>query len=164
MCVKVQDSTTVTPVTVRLTTGGVTAVLTTASSAKIAARLGIGRALVGLCAAGGLAFVLIPLAAGSFAIAFLVITYLLFGFCALATNIIGISVLQAITPDRLLGRMNASRRFVVWGVIPLGGLTGGALGSHVGLRETMWFGAVGASLAFLPLLFSPVRQVVDPSS
>jgi MFS family permease len=126
---------------------------------KIAAKLGIGRTLVGLCAAGGLAFVLIPLASGSFAIAFLVVTYLLYGFCALATNIVGITLLQAITPDRLLGRMNASRRFVVWGVIPLGGLTGGALGSHVGLRETMWIGAVGASLAFLPLLFSPVRHV-----
>jgi hypothetical protein len=55
--------------------------------------------------------------------------------------------------------MNASRRFVVWGVIPLGGLAGGALGSKIGLRETLWIGAVGASLAFLPLLFSPLRLV-----
>jgi hypothetical protein len=77
------------------------------------------------------------------------------------SNINGISLLQSITPDRLLGRMNASRRFVVWGVMPLGGLIGGALGSHVGLRETMWIGAVGASLAFLWMLFSPVRLVVE---
>jgi predicted MFS family arabinose efflux permease len=45
--------------------------------------------------------------------------------------------------------------------MPLGGLIGGALGSHVGLRETMWMGAAGASLAFLWMVFSPVRLVAD---
>ncbi len=83
----------------------------------------------------------------------------MFGFCALVANITGISLVQATTPDRLLGRMNASRRFVVWGVIPLGGLAGGALGSHLGLRETMWIGAIGSSFAFLWVLFSPTRRV-----
>jgi MFS family permease len=102
---------------------------------------------------------LIPLASGTYAIPFLVIPQFTLGFCGLVANINGITLLQSITPDRLLGRMTASRRFVVWGVLPLGGLAGGALGSHVGLRETLWIGAVGASLAFLPLLFSPVRQV-----
>jgi MFS family permease len=129
------------------------------TATRIAGRFGIGRTLIVIAAAGGLAFVFIPLASGSHAFAFLVIAQLLFGFCALVTNIIAISLLQAITPDRLLGRMNASRRFVVWGVVPLGGLAGGALGSHLGLRETMWIGAVGASLAFLPMLFSPIRRV-----
>jgi len=138
--------------------GTLTAALT---ATRIAARFGIGRTFIGIAAAGGFAFVFIPLASGSFAFAFLVIALLVFGFCALVANIIGISLLQAITPDRLLGRMNASRRFVVWGVIPLAGLAGGALGSHLGLRETMWIGAVGASLAFLPLLFSPIRLVKE---
>jgi MFS family permease len=131
------------------------------TATKIATKFGIGRTLVGLAATSGLAFVLVPLASGSLAIPFLVAAYLVYGFSGLVLNITGISLLQAITPDRLLGRMNASRRFVVWGVIPLGGLTGGALGSHLGLRETMWIGAIGASLAFLPLLFSPTRQVVE---
>jgi MFS family permease len=131
------------------------------TATKIAGKLGIGRTLIGLAALSGLTFVLVPLAAASYAIAFLVTAYLVYGFAGLALNINGISLLQAITPDRLLGRMNASRRFVVWGVIPLGGLTGGALGSHLGLRETMWIGAIGTSLAFLPLLFSPLRQMGD---
>jgi hypothetical protein len=67
--------------------------------------------------------------------------------------------MQAITPDRLLGRMNASRRFLVWGVIPLGALVGGTLASTIGLRPTLFVGAIGASLAVLPLLFSPVRSL-----
>jgi MFS family permease len=131
------------------------------TATKIAGKLGIGRTLIGLAALSGLTFVLVPLAAASYAIVFLVTAYLVYGFAGLALNINGISLLQAITPDRLLGRMNASRRFVVWGVIPLGGLTGGALGSHLGLRETMWIGAIGTSLAFLPLLLSPLRQIRD---
>jgi MFS family permease len=126
---------------------------------RIARTFGIGWTLIGTAAAGGFAFLLIPLASGSLAIPLLVLAQLVFGFCAIVSNITGISLVQATTPDRLLGRMNASRRFVVWGVIPLGGLAGGALGSHLGLRETMWIGAVGASVAFLWLLSSPLRLV-----
>jgi hypothetical protein len=60
----------------------------------------------------------------------------------------------------MLGRANASRRFVVWGVIPFGGLVGGALGASIGLRETMVIGALGGALAVFPILLSPVRKVV----
>jgi predicted MFS family arabinose efflux permease len=128
---------------------------------RISRRFGIGWTLIATAASGGFAFLLIPLASGSDAIALLVLAQLVFGFSALVANITGISLVQAITPDRLLGRMNASRRFVVWGVIPLGGLAGGALGSHLGLRETMWIGAIGSSFAFLWVLFSPTRLVVE---
>ena len=55
--------------------------------------------------------------------------------------------------------MNASRRFLVWGVIPVGALVGGTLASTIGLRPTLFVGAIGASLAVLPLLFSPVRSL-----
>jgi MFS family permease len=116
--------------------------------------------MIGLGALGGVAWVFVPLASGSVAIPFLVLAQFVFGFCAIATNITGITLLQAITPDRLLGRMNASRRFVVWGVIPFGGLAGGALGSSIGLRPTLWLGAVGASVTFIPMLLSPVRRVI----
>ena len=55
--------------------------------------------------------------------------------------------------------MNASRRFVVFGINPLGALAGGGLASAVGLRGAMWVGALGASVAFLPLLLSSIRSV-----
>ncbi len=38
-------------------------------------------------------------------------------------NVNQVSFRQALTPDRLLGRMNATMRFLVWGTLPLGGLT-----------------------------------------
>ena len=84
---------------------------------------------------------------------------LVISFGGILFNVTAISLMQAITPDRLLGRANASRRFLVWGVIPLGDLAGGALASTIGLRETMFVGAIGAPLAVVPILLSPIRSL-----
>ncbi|WP_256333168.1 MFS transporter [Streptomyces sp. cf386] len=67
------------------------------------------------------------------------------------------SLQQALTPDRLLGRMNATARFVSWGGIPLGGLLGGVSGSVFGAAATLWIGAAGMTLSILPALLSPLR-------
>ncbi len=126
---------------------------------RVSRRLGIGPAMVGYAAIGGAAELLIPLARHGYAIPFIVAAQFVFGYCAVGANINGISLVQAITPDRMIGRATASRRFVVWGVIPIGGLTGGALGSAIGLRTALWVGAIGCALAFLPLLWSPLLHV-----
>jgi MFS family permease len=74
-------------------------------------------------------------------------------------NITQVSLRQAITPHRLLGRMNASMRFLVWGTMPIGSLLGGLLGEVIGLRMTLLVAALGGFLAVLPVLFSPVRHL-----
>jgi hypothetical protein len=48
---------------------------------------------------------------------------------------------------------------MVWGTIPIGTLLGGALGSTIGLRETIVVGAVGGGLAVLWIVFSPQRHL-----
>jgi MFS family permease len=126
---------------------------------RLGRRLGVGRALIVFSAAGGAAWLLVPAATRGSAIPLLVSAQVLSGFCAVATNVVGISIYQAITPGRLLGRMNASRRFVVWGIMPFGSLLGGALASEIGLRSTLWVAAAGSLVAFLPMLFSPWRGV-----
>jgi MFS family permease len=80
---------------------------------------------------------------------------------AVVYNVTQVSFRQRLTPDRLLGRMNATVRFVVWGVFPIGSLAGGALGSLLGARTTLWIGAGAACLAFLPVLLSPLRNMRD---
>jgi predicted MFS family arabinose efflux permease len=55
--------------------------------------------------------------------------------------------------------MNATMRFIVWGTIPIGGIVGGALGTAIGLRETIWIGAIGSLIAFLPVFLSPIRAL-----
>jgi MFS family permease len=126
---------------------------------RISRRFGLGPAMIGLATVGGAVFILIPLARDGYAIPFIVAAQFVFGFCALAANVNGISLVQTITPDRLLGRANASRRFAVWGVMPFGGLLGGALASAFGIRAALWVGAAGCALAVLPLLPSPLRHV-----
>jgi len=83
------------------------------------------------------------------------------GFSAGAViyNVTQVSFRQRLCPEHLLGRMNASMRFLVWGAMPLGGLLGGALGSAIGVRSTLLVAAIGQSLAFLWLFFSPLRSL-----
>ena len=56
--------------------------------------------------------------------------------------VVWVTLVQRLVPDRLLGRVGSVILLVAWGTIPLGALTGGALGSLVGLRETIAIGAV----------------------
>jgi MFS family permease len=74
-------------------------------------------------------------------------------------NITQVSFRQGLTPERLLGRMNATMRFLVWGTMPIGSLIGGILGQTVGVRTALWVGAIGGSLAFLPTFLSPLRTM-----
>ncbi|HEX5823861.1 MAG TPA: hypothetical protein VFY18_05300, partial [Candidatus Limnocylindrales bacterium] len=69
------------------------------------------------------------------------------------------SLRQAITPEHFLGRMNATMRFLVWGTIPIGSLIGAGLSEVIGVRPTIWVGALLSLLCFLPVFFSPVRHI-----
>ncbi|MGW7338988.1 MFS transporter [Streptomyces sp. NPDC054808] len=62
------------------------------------------------------------------------------------------SLQQSLTPDRLLGRMAATARFVSSGGVPLGGLLGGASGAAFGATGTLWIGASGMTLSAVPTL------------
>jgi predicted MFS family arabinose efflux permease len=74
-------------------------------------------------------------------------------------NITQVSFRQALTPDHLLGRMNATIRFLVWGTLPVGGLLGAVLGDWLGARTAVLIGTLGACLAFLPVFLSPLRRM-----
>ena len=70
------------------------------------------------------AMLLLGLAPTQHAVVYFVIAWLLFGFGGTIYNIDQVSLRQAITPHRMLGRMNASMRFMVWGTMPFGSLAG----------------------------------------
>jgi predicted MFS family arabinose efflux permease len=88
-------------------------------------------------------------AAGQFMVAVGIVVY----------NVTQVSFRQGLTPDHLLGRMNATMRFLVWGTMPLGGLAGGALGQWVGAREALAVAAAGSVVAVVPVLLSPLRRM-----
>ncbi|MDQ6669418.1 MAG: MFS transporter [Chloroflexota bacterium] len=69
------------------------------------------------------------------------------------------SLCQAVTPERLLGRLTATHRVAMWGGVTLGSLLGGALGETVGLRPVLAMAGLLPMLGFVWLLFSPVREL-----
>ncbi|KAA9159937.1 MFS transporter [Amycolatopsis acidicola] len=83
------------------------------------------------------------------------------GYGVIVYNVAQVSYRQAICPDHLLGRMNATVRFVVWGMMPLGGLLGGALGEGIGVRNTLWVATAAIVVPMTPLLLSPLRRMRD---
>ena len=80
-------------------------------------------------------------------------------FLVLVYNITQVTMRQRLTPPRLLGRMNASIRFVVWGVMPISALLSGVLGETIGVLPTLWIGTAGAFLASGFVLFSPLTTM-----
>lgn len=129
------------------------------AAARISSRFGVGHTTVGSALVFAPALLLIPAAPPKSPIPFLVAAFVLVGFSSVLYNITQVSFRQAITPERMQGRMNSVMRFIVWGVMPVGSLLGGAFATAIGLRETMWIGAVIGSFAFLPVLLSPVRTL-----
>lgn len=133
------------------------AVLASWSGRRLAGRVGLGHTLIGAMVLGN-AMLGVPALAPSqllLAIPILAAAGFVLSFCMVAYNVNQISLRQAITPDRLLGRVNASLRFVTWGTLPLGALLGGFLGERLGLRTTLALIGAGALLAGLVLL--PIR-------
>jgi MFS family permease len=142
--------------------GSVGSFLAAFSAMRLSQRFGIGPTTIAAGLLWGPSTLLIAFAPiGDAAIPFLVASVLVGGFSIVVYNIVQVSYRQAICPPRLQGRMNSVMRFLVWGTIPIGALVGGALGSWVGLRETVVIGGIGGSLSILWIVFSPQRHLRD---
>lgn len=136
--------------------GGVVGALT---SSRVVASLGLGRAIVVSAALSGLPVILMILAYPENAIFVLMPLQFAGGYLMVLYNVNQVSLRQSITPDELQGKMNATMRFLVWGVFPAGGLMGGILGEILGLRATILISGVGVLLSVLWVFLSPVMTV-----
>jgi MFS family permease len=140
--------------------GGVGGVAGAFSAGPIARRVGGARAtIIGI--AGSVGALLIPLTMPGAGLLYFGAGLLMVSFSATVYNVNQVSFRQRLCPDRLLGRMNATMRFVVWGVLPIGALIGGIMGAVFGLRTTLWIGALGQAVAGIWLLASPMRRLRD---
>ncbi len=142
--------------------GGVGELMGALAADSIVKRAGLGATLVGMLAVmtvGGILTPLAVLAGNSFGLALgMLIASQLVGDWARSIYLINeLSLWQAVTPDRLLGRTNASLQLVMAIVTLAGSLTGGILGQTIGLTATLVIAVLGRLLAIGWLAFSPVR-------
>lgn len=137
--------------------GGLGLLLGAWCARPLAGRLGHGRALGLTGAALAPAALLVPLIGRGpwlwVAGAGWVLTLLKTG----VDNVLGVSLRQRMTPDALLGRMNATFRFVLTGALAVGAAVSGLIGELAGVRVALWVGGVLLALNFLPVFLSPVR-------
>jgi MFS family permease len=140
---------------------GVGALLGATCGGPLTRRYGLGRALLVSTGVTGVGAVLLGLASGSYPmrLAWVCLAYLTFSFGYPAFNVAVISLRQALAPDHLLGRTNATMRFLAWGTMPIGAFAGGVLGSWMGLRTTMVVAGLGLLLPPLILAVSPLRGI-----
>jgi MFS family permease len=141
--------------------GSVGGLLGAILASSIQHRLGVGLTLL-ISVLGGFSIALTPLAAYTFAPVFLSVVFFLSGFIGAPYNIVQVSLRQAITPDRVQGRMNATMRTIVWGTIPVGSVLGGFLAGIIGVPQTIVLGGFITFLAAGWILAGPVRIKVQP--
>ena len=134
-----------------------------AVSAETFIRLvGEGRSIVLASLPLAPAAALVPLAAGhspTTATIMLAVSMIIFGFGVVIYNVAQVSFRQRLCPRPLLGRMNASVRFIVYGTQPIGALLGGILGAQFGVLTALWVAVAGEAIAVLPVLLSPLLKM-----
>jgi predicted MFS family arabinose efflux permease len=143
--------------------GAVGGLLGAIATPHIVRRIGEARSIPVSAIGFSVIAVFLPVAAMLPSIAFplLVAQGFVGSFTVLLYNITQVTFRQRITPLRLLGRMNASVRFVVWGVMPIAALLSGVLGTWLGVVPTMWIGAIGQLFAALFVVVGPFWAMRD---
>ncbi len=141
--------------------GAVGGVLGSVVTGRIVKRIGVGPTLMLGCIAFPTPLLLIPLAAGPrwVVLGCLFLAEFGSGFGVMLLDISAGAISAALVPDRLRSRVSGAYMVVNYGVRPLGALLGGALGSWIGLRPTLWIASAGAIAGFLWLIPSPVPRL-----
>jgi MFS family permease len=142
-----------------MSAGAVGGLLGALCARRLAGWLGEGPVTWISLAVNGPLLIIQPFLHRDWTLAVYVVCQVGFSASVVVYNITQVSFRQRLCPERLLGRMNATMRFLVWGTMPLGGLLGGALGSTIGVRAALLVSAIGSSLAFLWVFFSPLRSL-----
>ena len=125
--------------------------------------LGYGKAMavttIGVSAAPLL--LLVPRHASVPTVIIMVAAQLGYGSSISAFNVNAITLRQVVTPTRLLARMNATYRMLIWGAPPVGAVAGGLLGSAVGLRAALVISLIAMTSPILWIFFSPVFRLSE---
>ncbi|GAA1660222.1 MFS transporter [Fodinicola feengrottensis] len=139
--------------------GGVGGLAGSLAATRLGARWGSGRVIVACRALSAVSWSFVALSTPHW-YGWLVFGagQLLFGFSLGAENANEMGYRQAVTPDRLQGRMNATMRSINRAMIVIGAPVGGFLGDTIGYRPMLWAGAGGFLVVALALGLSRFRD------
>jgi MFS family permease len=145
--------------------GAVGGVLGSAITKPLAGAIGVGWTYFAGCLLFTAPLLLVPLAGGPrlLVLAMLFLAEFGSGFGVMLLDISIGSIFAAVIPDELRARVTGAFQAVNYGTRPLGSLAGGALGTLLGLRPTLWIATVGGLAGFLWLLPSPLPRFRMPA-
>ena len=133
-------------------------------SERLVKRFGIARTLFGSALVAGAAALLLPLARGPVsACAATLILAQIFDMAWPIYHINELTLRQTVTPDHLLGRVNSAMHLLFHGILPAGALAGGILAESIGMRATLFAGALGFLLSSLWLVRLTLIHPVKPA-
>lgn len=157
-----------TPVKLGLALGALQAgaLLGALSAARVKRALGLGRTLAVsiLGVSGSPLLLLLPHSASPAAMTVFVAGWLGHGCGISIWNVNTITLRQAVTPTRLLARMNATYRMLLFGALPAGAMAGGLLGSAVGLHSALVVAVVVLTTPIAWIFFSPIFRLTEMPS
>ncbi|WP_350281394.1 MFS transporter [Kribbella sp. HUAS MG21] len=134
-----------------LAVGSVAAMAGAAVTPRLARRFGAERIIwLALAVTGPLAL-LGPLARPGWLVVLIVISTAVGELGQIVYAISNVTWRQRAVPDHLLGRVNATMRFLLMGLFPLGALLGGTLGALLGTRVTLLVSGVLILASWLPV-------------
>jgi MFS family permease len=118
--------------------------------------MAVGAGLVVLGQSGALIAAYAP---HQYAFAILMAFSVVVGCSLMVYNVNQQSIRQAVTPDRMLGRVQSGIFVLVAAAQVVGSLLGGAIGQAAGLRTAIAVGVVITLTSALPSIFSPLRTL-----
>ena len=145
-----------------ISAGGVGSLVGSFFASRTINTMGIGPALLWTAIAASVIGVLTPLAMGPVALATLMVFLPQLVGDGLQTieGVAELSLIQGVTPDRVLGRVNATLEVVSHGIAyPFGALMAAYVAEQIGLRGAIALGWAGMALSILWIVFSPIPRM-----
>ncbi len=146
--------------------GGVGSLIGSFFAARVIRRLGIGPALIWTAVGASAIGILTPLAGGPIFVATVMVLLPQLVGDGLQTieGVAEVSLIQGVTPDAILGRVNATLEVFSHGIAyPLGALLAAALAESIGVRAGIAIGWAGMALSIVLLVLSPLPRIREPA-
>lgn len=146
-----------------LSLGATGAVLGAALAPACLRLLGVGRLMIACAGLECLALCALPLLDARWStwavVGALVGIFAVNGAGTSMSSVVALTLRQLRTPDHLLGRVNATMRWLSYGAVAVGAGLGGVVGESTGTRTGIALGAAGTLLTLVWVVASPLRTV-----